>query len=222
MRVARPPISRLAAALAALPALAPIPAPAGPFGELAGLSAGWIAGDAGGATLTKTLAADGRIAAPGGGGPAAGGRRIAAWLHVGCRAAAPPRPVSFWLGIDPPPGTPDVPHWLTEPFRFALTLWRRGEFERLPVSLGIGSWRGRATVSRAMVGFWTEPDPPFLQVRAAVPQQAGRALLDAAARGDAETAIALTGPGVRFALTARWNADERRFAAAMRRHCPPP
>lgn len=213
--------ARVPALLAALCALAPAAAPAGPFGDLAGLSAGWITGDAVGATLTKTLSADGSIAAPGGDGPAPGGRRIEAWLHVGCRASAPPRPASFWLGIDAPPGTPDAPHWFADPVGFALTLWRSGEAERLPAAIGIGGWRGRATVTRALVGLWTEPQPPTLDVEAATPEAAGRALLDAAARGDAETVIEIRGPRVRFALIARWNPEERRFAATMLRHCPP-
>ena len=193
---------------------------AGPFEELAGLSSGWITGDAVGATLIKTLLDVGAIVPPG--RPAAGTRRGEAWLHVGCRAAAPPRPVSFWLGIAPPPGTPEIPHWATDPLGFASTLWRRGEFERVAVVVRVGAWTGNGTLTRALVASWTEPNPPPLDVELAMPEAAGWALLDAAARSDGKTGIDIRGRGVRLVLAARWNAEDRRFAQAMRRNCPRP
>ena len=44
----------------------------------------------------------------------------------------------------------------------------------------------------------------------------------AVARGDGATGIEIRGRGVRLALAARWNAEDRRFARAMRRNCSPP
>ena len=126
------------------------------------------------------------------------------------------------LVLDPPPHSAVVPHWASDPFAFASTLWRRGEFERVAVVVRIDRWTGQGLVTRALVAAWTEPNPPSLDVEVAIPEAAGWALLDAAARGDANTVIEIRGVGVHFVLTARWNAEERRFAKAMRRGCPPP
>ena len=214
--------------VAALCGVVPATVLAGPFEELAGLSAGWITGDGVGATLTKTLFDVEVVVVPGAAGAGteaeagASDLRTEAWLHVGCRVAAPPQPVSFWLGIEPPPGTPEVPHWATRPFRFAHTLWRHGEFERVAVVVRIDAWTGPGSVTRPLVAAWTEPNPPPLDVEVAMPEAAGWVLLDAAARGDANTVIDIRGAGVTFELAARWNAEDRRFAEAMRRTCPPP